>query len=111
MNYIDFTVGDTNYKLRLNTRTTILLEKKLNGNPLKVFTELKDKNDIPTIETMVTVLHCALQAYHSNITLDDTFDIFDRWLEDEHITSEFLAIIVELYKVSGLIQKDKERKN
>lgn len=111
MNYIEFIVGDKEYKLRLSTRAVIALEKKLGGNPLKIFTDLKSKQDVPTTESMMLVFHAALQAFHKEISLDMAYDIFDEWLNEEHYSAEFLAIIVDLYKVSGLIQKDKAEKN
>ena len=33
MNFIDFVVGNKTYKLRLNTRSIVLLEKQLGCNP------------------------------------------------------------------------------
>lgn len=111
MMYIDFVAGGKSYKLRLNTRTIVLLERKLGCNPITVFIDEHGKEKALTVETMVTILHHALMAYHPNITLDDTYTIFDEWLEDGHITSEFVAIVVEIYRESGLFRKEKDEKN
>ena len=77
MLYYDFEVEGKTYKLRLNTRNVVLLEKALGGNPLSIF-----KDDI---------------------TLDDTFDLFDKWLAAGHSTIDFINIILEIYKDSGII--------
>lgn len=111
MNYIDFNVGANEYKLRLTTRSIISLEKKLGANPLTIFTDLKGKTDMPSMEKMMLVFHASLQAFHKDISLDSAYDIFDEWLNEGHFTAEFLMIIVEIYKASGLIQKDKDEKN
>lgn len=110
MNYIELVTNDNVYKLRLNTRNTIKLEKLLGGNPLKVFADITEENP-PTVETMVTVLYVSLLAYNDKITLDKTYDIFDEWLDSGHMVAEFIAIIVELYRQAGLIQKNKNEKN
>ena len=109
MNYIDFTAGNKDYKLRLNTRNTILLEKQLGCNPLSIF---GDGETIPTITTMVAILHASLQQYNHGISLNDAYDIFDAWLADGNSTTDFIPIILEIYKASGIIPKDEvETKN
>jgi hypothetical protein len=110
MNYIDFEAGNKTYKLRLNTRNIVNLEKQLGCNPLTIFGTNGDK--IPTITTMVYILHSALQQYNHGITLNDSFDIFDEYLEN-HSTVDFVPVILEIYKASGIVPKEtgKEEKN
>lgn len=105
MNYIDFTAGGKEYKLRLNTRNTILLEKQLECNPLSIFGA---GDVIPTVTTMVAILHASLQQYNHGITLNDAYDIFDAWLDEGHASTDFIPLILEIYKASGIIPKDKE---
>ena len=100
MIYVDFTAGNKNYRLRLNTRNTIALEKALGTNPLAIF---GDGETLPTITTMVHILHASLQQYNHSITLNDAFDIFDEYLADGHTMMDFIPVILEVYKVSGLI--------
>ena len=107
MNYIDFVAGDKEYKLRLNTRNTILLEKQLQCHPVAIFGN-GDSEVIPSVTTMVVILHCALQQYHHGITLNNAYDIYDEWLADGHASTDFLAIILDIYKASGIIPKDEE---
>lgn len=103
MNYIDFTAGNKDYKLRLNTRNTILLEKQLGCNPLSIF---GDGTTIPTITTMVAILHASMQQYEHGVSLNDAYDIFDTWLDDGHSSTDFIEVILEIYKASGIIPKD-----
>ena len=104
MNYIEFTAGNKDYKLRLNTRNVVSLEKQLGCNPLAIF---GDGSTIPTVTTMVQVLHASLQQYNHGIKLDDAYDIFDAYLADGNGATDFIAVIVEVYKASGLIKEDK----
>lgn len=111
MMYLDFTAGNKDYKLRLNTRAIVLLEKQLGCNPLAIFMGDGNETTVPTVTAMVTILHAALQQYQHSISLEDTFSIFDTWLEDGHSTTDFLTVILELYKVSGIIKTEDAEKN
>lgn len=104
MNYIEFSAGNRDYKLRLNTRNTVLLERQLGCNPLSIF---GDGDTIPTVTVMVAILHASMQQYEHGISLNDAYDIFDKWLDDGNSTTDFIPIILEIYKASGIIPKDK----
>lgn len=108
MNYVDFTAGNNAYKLRLTTRSIVALEKQMGCNPLAIF---GNGDKIPTITTMVQILHASLQTLEHGITLDKAYDIFDTWLADGHAMTDFIAVIIEIYKASGLIQGDGAEKN
>lgn len=110
MNYIDFEVGNKTYKLRLNTRNIVLLEKQLGCNPLNIF---GNGETIPSITQMVAILHAALQQYNHGISANDAYDIFDEYLEDGHATTDFIPVIIDIYKASGIIPKEnkEEEKN
>ena len=107
MNYIDFQVKDTNYKLRLTTKNIVSLEKQLGCNPVAIF---GNGDKVPTITVMVGILHSSLQALEHGITLDKAYELFDEWLEDGHVMTDFIAIIIDIYKASGII-KDTPEKN
>ena len=108
--YIDFSAGNKEYKLRLNTRAIVALEKAIGCNPLAIFGA---GDTIPTITTMVTILHAALQQYHHNITMADAYTIFDEYLADGNAMTDFIPVILDIYRESGLIRdnKDVEEKN
>lgn len=108
MMYVDFTAGEKDYKLRLNTRNVVMLEKQLGCNPLSLF---KEDGSLPSITQMVAVLHASLQPYHHGITLDKAYDVFDAFLAENHTVIDFFMIIVEIYKVSGLLPDDTEETN
>lgn len=108
MMYYEFLAGGTTYKLRLNTRNIVSLEKALGTNPLGIF----GKGDrIPTITEMVTILHQSAQQFEHNIDMNKAYDIFDAYLADGNTAVEFITVIVEIYKVSGIIKEDTQPKN
>ena len=106
MMYCNFTAGGKDYKLRLNIRNTVALEKQLGVNPLVIF---GDGDRMPTITEMIYILHASLQQYQHGISLLDAQDIFDSWLDDGNTITDFLPVIIEIYKVSGIIKNDAEK--
>lgn len=104
MMYVDFNAGGKDYKLRLNTRNTITLEKQLGCNPLAIF---GDGETIPTVTALVQVLYCSLLQLNHGITLEDAYNIFDDYLADGNSATDFLSVVIDVYKVSGLIKSDK----
>lgn len=109
MNYVEFVAGEETYKLRLDTKSVILLERTLKQNPLSIF-GLNGK-ELPTVATMTAVLHASLQPYHAGTSPDEAYSIFDAWLEDGHIITDFLQVILEIYRTGGLIKKEAKEKN
>lgn len=108
MLYFDFEAGNKAYKLRLNVRNTVMLEKALGCNPLSIF---GNGDTLPTITAMVNILFASLQQYHHGITLNEAYDIFDSYLEDGHTATDFVPVILEIYKASGIIPKETTEKN
>ena len=107
MLYVDFSAGNKDYKLRLNTRNVVALEKAVGCNPLAIF---GDGETLPTITVMVNVLHASLQHFHHGVSLNDAYEIFDAYLEENSIT-DFVKVIIDIYRVSGLIPEGTDEKN
>lgn len=104
MLYHELTINNTDYKLRLTTRNIVALEKQLGCNPLSIFGANGDR--IPTITEMVNILHQSLQAYHHSISLNDAYELFDKYLEDGNNSVNFIPVIIEIYKASGIIEQE-----
>lgn len=111
MMYIDFSAGNKDYKLRLNTRNIVALEKQLGCNPLVIFGD-GDGKTIPTITQMVNVLYASLQQLNHGISLNEAYDIFDAYLDDGHSATDFIQTILDIYRVSGIVEnEDTSEKN
>ena len=100
--YVDFNAGGKDYKLRLATRNIVALEKAIGCNPLSIF---GNGEELPSITTMVMILWQSLQKFHHNIGLNEAYDIFDEYLE-ENTAMDFIPVILDIYKVSGIIKND-----
>lgn len=108
MMYVDFHAGNKDYKLRLSTRNTVMLEKQLGCNPLAIF---GNGESLPTVTTMVQILYCSLIQFNHGLSLEDAYNIFDDYLADGNTATDFITVLLEIYKVSGLIKKDSIEKN
>ena len=108
MLFYDFEAGNKTYKLRLSTRNIVALEKQLGCNPLGIF---KDDDTLPTVSEMVAILFNSLQQFNHGISMNDAYDIFDAYLADGHSMTDFIPVILEVYKVSGIIKEDASEKN
>lgn len=109
MQYVDFEAGGNAYQLRLNTRNTVALEKLLGKNP--VMAVFGNGEELPTVTSMVQVLHMALQERHHGISLDKTYSIFDDYLADGNTPMDFVSVVMDVYKAAGLLQGGGEEKN
>ena len=114
MLYYEFEAGNNTYKLRLNVRNIVTLEKTLGCNPLMVF---GTGDRVPTVTEMVAILHNSLQVYNHGITMDTSYKIFEQWLDDGHQITDFISIILDIYRASGIMkteessEEDEEEKN
>lgn len=108
MNYLDFCAGGKEYKLRLTTRSIVQLEKQIGRNPLMIF---GNGEEIPTITNMVNVLYFSLQSLQNGITLNDAYDIYDAYIADGHTTTDFIKVIIDIYRASGIIPTEEAEKN
>ena len=120
------TVGNEEYKLKLNTNATILIEDKLGGNILDGVLELGKASDIkvdedggvdveqmskipmPSLKYCVTVLWGALQKFHHGMTFSKTCDLVDEYIEAGNTQLDLFAEIMDLLTESGILGDSKE---
>lgn len=105
--YTTWTVGETEYKLRLTTRQAVAVEEKLGLNLLKVFMPKADEEvPLPPLKVMLVVAHGALQKFHHGTKLEDVYDIFDDYVDNGGSQVSFLTdIILPLFEDSGFIPR------
>lgn len=104
INYVEF-AGEKVYKLRLGISSIVALEKDLGYSPLMIFgTDGAQK--VPSISEMIMILHRSLEKYEHGITREKAAEVFDEWIENGHTLLEFVTIIIEVYKVSGILPQE-----
>lgn len=105
MLYTNWTVGEKEYHLRLTTRATVELEKKLGRNPVEVFLDAAGGH-LPTLSAMASTLHASLQPLHHGITEGEAFEILDQWFEEGHVMTDLIPVLLEVFQVSGLVGRE-----
>lgn len=111
MLYTTINVGNKEYKARLNAKACVELEKKLGTNPLNIFVKMLGNGDainLPSLGDLIAILHASLQAYHHGISVDKTYEIYDDFVNEGHNIMDLVAIVGEIYKVSGLMPEEVE---
>jgi hypothetical protein len=106
--YTELTIGGDVYKLRLNTRASIQLEKTLGYNPLKVFMDASE-NQLPKMHDMVIFLHAMLQPYHHGMNMDKVMDLFDTYIAEGNNMYSMIPVFADVLKQSGYLPEGEEK--
>lgn len=112
MVYVEWTVGEKTYKLRLGAKQVADLEKRLGGaSPLSIFAGVED-NQMPQLNKVLLVLHASLVKYQHGLKEEDIYDIYDEYVEKENKSlTDLIPVLVEVFKSAGLIPKDIDVEN
>ena len=108
MNYMTFKAGGNEYRMVLTTRAMVELEKKIGCNPIDILLRAQDGTTLPKVSDMIAILWSGLLKFNHGIKLEDCYDIFDNYLADGNSATDFISVILEVYKVSGLIKENKK---
>ena len=108
MMYYEITIGEKDLKLRLDARNCVDLERKMGKSPLAIF--MQEDKALPKLEDLISILHGSLQKYNKGFTLDKTYDLYDEYVEAGNTFTDFIPVIMEIFKVSGFF-KEEEIKN
>lgn len=107
MNYTEITIKGNTYKLRMNTRSTVALEKSLGKNPLNIFMNL-DNGEMPKITEIALMFHAALQQYNHSMSIDSVYALIDDYLEEGHSIIDLITLFIEVFQEAGIIPKVEE---
>lgn len=105
--FTELTINNESYKLRLNARASVALEKALGKSPLAMLMKI-DAGELPSLTDVVTILHATLQPLNHGITLEKTYDLYDKYVEDGHTLFDLIPVIIEVFQESGYLAKATE---
>lgn len=112
MLYTTITIDGVDYKARLNAKACVDLEKKLGTNPLNIFARIADNGNIPDLGVLITMLQASLTAYNHGITIDKTYELYDKFVDEGHTLMDLVPILLDVFKVSGFFKEETiEEKN
>lgn len=107
MLYTSFKIKDKEYKCRLTAKACVELEKRMGKNPLLCLYNVKDTQELPKLEDLILILHASLQAFESGISIEDTYAMYDDFVDEGNSLTELIPIILEIFKVSGFFKEPK----
>lgn len=107
MLYTTIIIKGYEYKLRLSAKSCVELEKRLGGNPLNIFMQI-ESGKLPTLETLLIILHQSLQEYQHGITMDFVFSLYDEYCSEGNNMMSLIALLVQVFKNSGFIPSDND---
>jgi hypothetical protein len=96
------------YRLRLNTRAAITLEKTLGRNPLEILINIEN-GELPKMTDIILIFHAMLQAYNHSVSLDKTYDLFDCYVAEGKTMFDFIQeVMVPVFQNSGFMSASNE---
>lgn len=111
MLYYTLTVKGTDYKLRLGAKAVIDLEKKLGQNPVQILADIGESGKVPGLENFITIVQASMSQLNHGVDMDKMYEIYDDYIEEGHTMYDLVNVIMEVFKVSGLIPDKEEGKN
>lgn len=104
MLYTTFKVGEKEFKLRAGAMAIVELESKLGGkNPLQVLMTV-EHGEIPSVGSLLLILHASMQRYHHGITLQDVYALYDEYVDAGNAYTDLIPVMVDTFRVSGFFK-------
>ena len=92
-----WTVGESEYKLKLSVEAIVNLEDKINCNLLNILND-----GMPSLKNMKVIIHAALLKYNHGIKLENVNEILTKYFENGGSQIELLKdVIMPIFAVSG----------
>lgn len=98
--FTELIIGGESYKLRLNTKASVALEKALGYNAISLFMDI-DNGIMPKLGDILIVLHAMLQPMNHGMSQDKVYDLFDKYVADGHNMYDLIPVFVEVFQEAG----------
>lgn len=105
--FSELIIGGESYKLRLNTKASVALEKALGYNAISMFMDV-DNGVIPKLGDILIVLHAMLQPMNHGMSQDKVYDLFDRYVAEGHNMYDLIPLFIEVFQESGYMPTTKD---
>lgn len=105
--FTELIIGGDSYRLRLNTKASVALEKALGYNAITMFMNI-DNGVMPKLGDILIVLHAMLQPLNHGISMDNVYALFDRYVDEGHTMYDLIPLFIEVFQESGYMPKAKD---
>lgn len=102
--FTELIIGGDSYRLRLNTKASVALEKALGYNAITMFMNI-DNGVMPKLGDILIVLHAMLQPLNHGISMDNVYALFDKYVDEGHTMYDLIPLFVEVFQESGYMPK------
>ena len=93
--YLEWTVNDQAFKLKLTSNIITKLEKRFGDSLLNAVLE----KGIPPVSVVITILQAAMQKYHHGMKIQTVEDLYDRYIESGKTQIDLLKEVI--YPIMG----------
>lgn len=107
MNFVPLTIGEKEFKLRLDLKNTQALEKVVGTNPVNVLLGVAE-GKMPSASFTAACLHASMQKFHNGMTMTKVNDLLDEAIDQGMSITDFMEPLMDVFQVSGLIPKNAE---
>ena len=108
--FSEIIINGNAYKLRLNTKASVALEKALGYNAISMFMDI-DNGVMPKLGDILIVLHAMLQPLNSGMNQDKVYELFDQYVAEGHNMYDLIPVFIEVFQESGYMPTAKEAKD
>ena len=105
--FTELIIGGESYKLRLNTKASVALEKALGYNAISMFMDI-DNGVMPKLGDILIVLHAMLQPMNHGMSVDKVYDLFDKYVAEGHNMYDLIPLFIEVFQESGYMPTAKD---
>ena len=102
------TVGNKEYKCKLTASAMVNLERKWGKNPVSIFIDMVDGDELPKLEPLLEVVHASLQKFNHGIGWSDVLDLYDDFIDDGNSIRDLIQFCFRLFKEAGYISSQEE---
>lgn len=101
------TIDGNDYSCKLSAKSCVIIENKLNTNPLNVFANM-ETNELPKLGDLLTIFWGSLQDLNHGITMDKTYTLFDKYCEEGGTITSLIVFLAEVFKESGFMESNEK---
>lgn len=107
MLYNELIIGEETYKLKLDTKNMVNLERALGKSPLSILIDMEN-GKMPSTFEIITILHYCLQSMEHGINSDATYKIADKYVEQGHTLFDLIPEFVKVFQNCGYISNEED---
>ena len=105
--FVPWTVGGTEYRLKLTTNAIVKLETKYGSNILSI---ISPEEGLPPVGVLLTVIQASMEKFEHGLGFSSVADIYDKYVEEGgDMTTLMNDVIMPLLSNSGFFTQEMDQ--